>query len=180
MSGSLLIASSPELEELESILAQLEVSPTQLRRDPSGRTWLPAEARALVARDPECEALLQEYVEDELAFAGALDETLTPSNADPFFTARVVDALPRAWVPNRLSPRRRLAVLGLFHAIAGMLALMVFAMVPESTARWAEQAHSVLDWGSDAGPGLWVAATAIAGVALAAFVATRTHDTPTA
>ncbi|MEM7159223.1 MAG: hypothetical protein AAF799_40675 [Myxococcota bacterium] len=175
-----MIATSPELERLESILAQLEVSPAQLRRDPTGASWLPEEARALVDRDPDCESMLREYVEDELAFAGALDEPMTPPSADPFFTARVVDALPQAWVPNRLSPRRRLAVLGLFHVIAGLLALMVFALVPESTARWAEQAHDVLDWGSDAGPGLWVAATAIAGVALAAFVATRTHDTPTA
>jgi len=60
--------------------------------------------------------------------------------ADPFFTARVVEALPRAWAPNRLSPRRRLLVLGLFHMVAGLLAFVVLVMVPESTTQWAEQA----------------------------------------
>lgn len=173
--------SDATLDRLEEILMELEVSPAQLRRDPTGREWLPAEGRALVDSDPRCEAMIREFVDDELELLGALDAPVaaTPS-ADPFFTARVVDALPRSWVPNRLSPRRRLLVLGLFHLVAVMFALVVLVMVPESTERWAEQAHSMLSWGSEAGSSMWLTACAIAGVGLLAVVAARTHDSSAA
>lgn len=170
-----------DASRLEEILVELEVSPAELRRDPRGESWLPAEARALVEADPECERALREFVRDELELLGALEApTVAPPAADPFFTARVVDALPRSWVPHRLSPRRRLVVLGLFHLIAVALALLVLALAPESTARWAEQAHSVLDWGSQVGSSMWLGASAITGVALLAFVVLRTHDSSVA
>ena len=169
------------VERLEEILADLEVAPTRLRRDPAGVGRLPAEGQALVQSDPRCEAMLREFVEDEVALLGAIEGPSSgPPPNDPFFTARVVDALPRTWAPNRLSPRRRLVVLGLFHLVAVALAVVVLAMVPESTARWAEQAHSVLSWGSEWSSGLWLGASGIAGVALLAFLVARTHDSPTA
>lgn len=175
------------VDRFEAILAELEVTPSQLRRDPTGRTWLSAEGMRLASEDPQCTAMLREFVEGELSFLGALHEhedehefVAAPAPAsDPFFTARVVQSLPQAWAPNRLSPRRRLVVLGLFHLIAGVLALMVLLMVPESTARWADQAHEMLRWGSDAGSGLWFGAMAFGAVALAAVFGGRMQS-PTA
>lgn len=170
--------SGTAVDQLESMLVELDVSPAELRRDPQGRGWLPPQARSLVEVDPACAAMLREFVDDELALLGALEDSSVMPSADPFFTARVVDSLPQAWAPNRLSPRRRLLVLGVFHLVAVMLALVVLSMVPESTARWAEEAHSVLRWGSQAGSSLWLTASAIAGVAVVALVAARSHDTP--
>ncbi|MEX1367102.1 MAG: hypothetical protein AB1Z98_28500 [Nannocystaceae bacterium] len=176
---STLAVSVSAVEQLESMLVELDVSPAELRRDPQGRSWLPAQARALVEAEPACAAMLRDFVDDELALLGALEDRSVVPSADPFFTARVVDSLPpQAWAPNRLTPRRRLLVLGVFHLVAVMLALVVLSMVPESTARWAEGAHSVLRWGSQAGSSLWLTASAIAAVAVVALVAARSHDTP--
>ncbi len=147
-----------------------------LRRDPQGRTWLPQSAVALVAAEPECRDVLREFVDDELSLQGALEDPVTPLRADAFFTARVVDALPQAGQsPVRLSPRRRLALLGLFHLVGVALALMVVMMVPESTARWASSAHEVLSWGSDLGVGMWLAACGIGAALLLVLVGSRTH-----
>lgn len=169
-------APTPALDRLDSILAELEVSPTQLREDPEGRSWLPNEAVALVQHHPECRAALREFVEGELALWGALPQ---PAPAvDPFFTARVVEALPSPRSGTRLSPRRRAMLLGLFHVIAGLLTYGVLAMVPESTARWAERAHSMLSWGSELGA-LWPWAAAVGVAMLALLMVGRTH-TPAA
>lgn len=171
-------APTPALDRLDSILAELEVSPTQLREDPEGRTWLPREAVALVQHHPECRAALGEFVEGELALWGALPEPSPAPAVDPFFTARVVEALPSPRSSTRLSPRRRAMLLGLFHVIAGLLAYAVLAMVPESTARWAERAHSMLSWGSELGA-LWPWAAAVGVAMLALLMVGRTH-TPAA
>jgi len=173
-------AMGSEVERLESILVELELSPDVLRNDPSGETWLPEEARALVQAHPECRRALDEFVECEVGLWRVSQDQnpMLLHAADPFFTARVVGALPGPRSGTRLTPRRRALLLGLFHAIAVLLAVVVVTMVPESTARWAEQAHSMLSWGSDLG-GLWFAATAVAGAVLIAFVVGRTH-TPTA
>ncbi|MCA9706267.1 MAG: hypothetical protein KDK70_10500 [Myxococcales bacterium] len=165
-------------QRLEAILLDLEVGPAQLRRDPSGRSWLSAEARALLESHPECRQVLREFVDDELALAGALGGAPAPS-VDPFFTARVVEALPGVRTGPTLSPRRRVMLLGCFHVVAGLLAYAVLTMVPESTARWAAQAHDVLRWGSDSGVGLLVAVAGAGVAVLIALLATRAH-TPAA
>ncbi len=172
-------ACEPEVERLESILAELELSPAELRRDPAGEGWLPADARALVERHPACREALAEFVAGELDLWSVRPETLAPPAVDPFFIARVVDALPSPRSGTSLTPRRRALLLGLFHMVAGLLAYLVLTRVPESTARWAERAHSMLTWGSDAGGGLWLLATAIAAAVLLVVVVRRTH-TPTA
>ncbi|MEM9459430.1 MAG: hypothetical protein AAGF11_34950 [Myxococcota bacterium] len=165
---------SGSLERFESILVELEPSPEQLRRDPAGRDWLPPEARALVDRCPACRAALHEFVDGELQLWNAVEPSSAP-NVDPFFTARVVDALPAAPASPALSPRRRAMVLGLFHVVAGVLAYVVLTMVPESTARWAEQAHQVLRWGSDSGAGSLLAAVGVGAAVAVALLAARTH-----
>jgi hypothetical protein len=86
----------------------------------------------------------------------------------------VVEALPAPRSGTRLSPRRRALVLGLFHVLAIVCGYAVVTMVPESTARWAEQAHDVLAWGSESG-GLWLAFTAVGGAMVLAFVFGRAH-----
>jgi len=166
--------SGTAVDRLESMLVELELSPDVLRRDPSGDTWLPEAARALVKANPACREALDEFVASELHLWTASSEQAMLPPVDPFFTARVVGALPGPRSGTRLSPRRRALVLGLFHVAAGLLACVVVTMVPESTARWAEQAHSMLAWGSESGS-LWLAATAIGGAVLLAFVVGRSH-----
>jgi hypothetical protein len=167
-----------EVERLESILVELELSPDVLRRDPDGETWLPEEARALVRAHSACREALDEFVAGELHLWTASSEQVVLPPVDPFFTARVVGALPGPRTGTRLSPRRRALVLGLFHVLAILCAYAVVTMVPESTARWAEKAHSVLTWGSESG-GLWLAAAAVGGAMLLAFVVGRTHTPAT-
>ncbi|MCH9679977.1 MAG: hypothetical protein K0V04_00980 [Deltaproteobacteria bacterium] len=165
---------SPQ-ERLESILAEVDVTPTQMRRDPSGRTWLPESGRALVEAHPECGDALREYVDEELSLWTALERPGAAPMGDAFFTARVVEALPEPNAATRLSPRRRLALLGLFHIVGVMLAMMVLMMVPESTAQWASSAHDVLSWGSEFGAGMWVIASAVGTALLLVVVGSRTH-----
>lgn len=167
-------AMGSEVERLESILVELELTPAVLRRDPSGDTWLPAEAKALVRAHPACQEAFDEFVVGELHLWSASNEQAMRPPSDPFFTARVVEALPGPRAGTRLSPRRRALVLGLFHVLAIVCAYAVVTMVPESTARWAEQAHDVLVWGSESG-GLWLAATVVGGAMVLAFVVGRTH-----
>ncbi|MCX4245828.1 hypothetical protein [Paraliomyxa miuraensis] len=161
------------LERLDAILAELEISSAQLREDPWGDQWLPQEARALVEQHPQCRAALAEYVEGELALWSSSQDA-TPS-FDPFFTARVVGSLPSPRTGTRLPPLQRAMLLGTFHAVAGVLAYIVLTMVPESTARWAEQAHSVLSWGSELGTSALVVAI-LGGAALTMFVLTRSRS----
>lgn len=161
------------LDRLDSILAELEVSPAELRRDPWGDGWLPDDARALVQERAQCRAALQEFVEGELELWAALPEP-TPT-VDPFFTARVVDSLPSPRLGTRLPPLRRAMLLGSFHVVAGVLAYLVLTMVPESTARWAEQAHSMLSWGSELGtPSLLAAVVGTSVLAMLLVARTRT------
>ena len=166
---------SAEVERLESILVELELTPATLRRDPNGETWLPADARTLVRASPACRRAFEEFVAGELHLFSASSEQVTLPGADPFFTARVVEALPAPRMGTRLSPRRRVMVLGLFHVLAIVGAYAVVTMVPESTARWAEEAHRVLVWGSESG-GLWLAATAIGGAMVLAFIFGRARS----
>lgn len=167
-----------EVERLEVILVDLELSPAVLRRDPTGESWLPEAARALVREHPQCRAALDEFVQGELDLWSASSDQVALPGADPFFTARVVEALPGPRAGTRLSPRRRALLLGLFHALAALFALVVLTAAPESAARWAERAHAMLVWGSELG-GVWLMATAVGGVVLLALLVGRTH-TPAA
>lgn len=160
------------LERLDELLAQLEVAPAELRDDPHGLGWLPVEALALVQAHPQCQQALQEFVEGELSLWSARPSSSAPA-VDPFFTARVVESLPSPRSGTSLSPRRRAMLLGLFHVIAGVLAYAVLTMVPESTARWAAQAHSVLSWGSELGSSMWLGATAMGAALLAVLAVAR-------
>src|SRR5690606_39188448 len=82
------VRATSALDRLDSILAELELSSDDLRRDPHGDGWLPAEARALVQADPSCRAALREFVEGELELWGALPgPTAAAPPVDPFFTA---------------------------------------------------------------------------------------------
>lgn len=163
----------PAVERLEDMLFELEVGPHQLRCDPTGRQWLPAEARALVESSAQCRAAFEAFVRDELQLA-AMGSSDAPA-VDPFFTARVVGSLPDSPSGTGLSPRRRAMVLGAFHVIAVVLTYVVLTMVPESTARWAAQAHTVLSWGSDGVGSLALMLTGAGAALVVAFFASRIH-----
>lgn len=165
-----------EVRRLDELLAQLELSPEVLRRDPSGEHWLPSEARRLVEANTDCQRALDDFVAEELELWSAFDKPLAPG-PDPFFTARVVDSLPEPPSGTRLTPRRRALLLGLFHAVAGVLAYAVLTMVPESTARWAEQAHTWLSWGSTIDTNLWLVGSAVVSVVLVAGLGLRMRTT---
>ncbi len=175
---------------LREVLAEVDVDAATLRRDPKGRTWLPAAAQAWVRDDPECAAMLSDFVAGERELFGQADV-----GPDPFFTARVLDALPPPLRFTGLTPRGRAAVLAVFHVIAGAVAYGIFVWltaspagstastgVPDYAAAVADRAHDVLAGvaalGVDASAP-WLTAFVLGVVALVAFVSSRFNTRPT-
>lgn len=172
------MSTGPSLvHRLREALCDLEVDPAAVRADPSGASWLPAELRTWCDEDAACRQELQEFVAAELELARLSGS----ARADPFFTARVVSALPSRWVGSRLSPHRRAVILAGFYAGAGAAAWGVLAWItPLQTPlqNWtglAERAGALLQAGAPA-PGVAVAAMlAVALLAVLALGAGRTH-----
>lgn len=168
------VASEPVLvDRLREALCEIDVEPAAVRADPSGATWLPAELHAWCLRDDACREELREFVEAELALA----RLSAAERPDPFFTARVVRALPKRFVGSRLSPQGRAIVLSASWAAAGAAAWAVLSwLTPEAT--WAsvlDRAHALLHAGTTVAPhaiAVCVAVVLVVGVALAGG---RTH-----
>lgn len=156
---------------LESLLRDLDVEPEALRKDPTGRSWLPVEASTRLEEDPESHEVLRAFVDRERTLYAEADV-----GADPFFTDRVLRSLPTPLRFTGLTPRRRALVLGAFHALALLSAYAVFVWVaPDSMDAFAASAHDVLQRSADLG-GLWMAAGLVFALAIA-FVAGRSHTT---
>lgn len=96
--------------QLEHALLELDVSSEQLRADPSGRSWLPAELWAQVEHDADARRALREFVAFELEM---FDDARRGSDA--LFTAKVVRALPQGERPDGM---RRHVILASAHALA--------------------------------------------------------------
>ena len=166
-------------DALRELLAEIDVDADTLRRDPQGRTWLPVHAQAWVRDDPECAAMLAHFVAGERELFGLRSDPST----DPFFTARVLDALPAPLSFTGLTPRQRAAVLAVFHVIAGGVAYAIAAVfAPEYMSGLADQAHDVLGDASALGVDAsapWLTAFVLGIVALVAFVSSRSHTSAT-
>lgn len=156
-------------------LCELDVDVRQVLADPTGASWLPPELLRLCRRDPACAAELAEFIEAEAELCSLSDA----EPVDPFFTARVVEALPTTWIGSRLSPYRRAMILGAFYAGAALVSWIVMTMLaPDLTLQLADRAHGLLTT-STAVPWSVIATVAIAGVAAVALVGRRSH-TPVA
>jgi hypothetical protein len=98
--------------------------------------------------------------------------------SDPFFTARVLDALPEPLRFTGLTPRRRAAVLAGFHLLAAAVA---YAIVAGRAPAIADQAHDLLGdtsaFGVDASAP-WLTALVLGIVAVVAFVSSTSHGPP--
>jgi hypothetical protein len=168
------VSTEPALvDRLREALCELDVEPAAVRADPHGATWLPAELHAWCMRDDACREELREFVAAELALA----RLSSAERPDPFFTARVVRALPRRFVGSRLSPQRRAVVLSASWAAAGAAAWAVLSwLTPE--AAWTsavERAHALLHVGTTAAPTAIAACVAVAVVLGVALAGGRTH-----
>jgi len=114
-------ASENRLEAFRSSLLNLDVASDVLRRDPSGRTWLDAEFYSMCQEDPEWQAVLEEWVEEELELFGSVRE-----RGDPLFTQRVLQATVPAEVAGvGLDPRWRSPVITIAYATAILVTLVV-------------------------------------------------------
>jgi len=142
-------------EVVEALLAA-EPSATQLRVDRDGRTWLSEHVYARCRTDPECRHVLAQFVEQERSL---YDAARLPS--DPFFTARVLRALPEVPSGVALSPGRRLAILACFHMLAGLAGYVaVWSSAPERVLAWLEGAAWLADTGAELG-GVWMLMAAV-------------------
>ncbi len=168
-------APAADVARVRAELCELDVDVQQVLADPTGQTWLPAPLWQLCHDDPACAAELAEFVEAEAALCSLSD--VEP--VDPFFTARVVQALPTTWIGSRLSPYRRAMILGVFYAAAALVCwLVVTTLAPGLGLDLADRAHGLL---TTAPPLPWpiLATLVIAVVAAVAFVGRKSH-TPVA
>ena len=110
-----------EIAALDEALGELEVRPAQLRRDPTGATWLPQAWQVRVAAEPALARVVQRFVAEELA----LHESVR-GHADALFTARVIAATAREEVVGAgLAPRTRAWILACAYALATAAGLWV-------------------------------------------------------
>lgn len=165
--------SSPRVDALESMLDELELSASTLRRDPRGETWLPASAQRWCDEEPECRRAVERFVQTERELFDEAD-----AGIDPFFTARVLGDLPRPLAWTGLTPRRRMAVLGAFHLAAAIVAVLVMQWaMPQSVAHVAQRAHGWLQ--ADLDLSMLGGLAAVALVVLVAFGSSRAHTRAT-
>lgn len=161
------------VERLREALCELEVEPSVVRADPGGGSWLPAELLSWCEADPACREELREFVAAELALARLSSD----DGPDPFFTARVVRALPSRIVGSRLSPRGRAVVLSAAWAAAGAAAWAVLSWLSPEALWVAALEHAAALFGTGA-MAVWQTALASVAVAVAVAVALasgRTH-----
>ena len=128
---------------LYDALCELDVQPADVRGDPSGKTWLPDELRALVEADERCQKVLAEWIDEELEFFDSVK--LRP---DALFTDRVVKATePEQIAGAGLEPARRGLVLAAAYALAAGLAILFLRQLVTETSllrRLAEQLRDLL------------------------------------
>jgi hypothetical protein len=114
---------------------------------------------------------------DELEVDDAVevdDSTPAIASRDPFFTAEVLGSLPSRLAFTGITPRQRIALLGLFHGVAlaaGVGAAWTFG--PEVLSGLAHHAHG---WSDALDEVSWAwSLVAVVLVGSVALVATRTH-----
>lgn len=159
---------SPPVARLREHLEQLDVPSSTLKRDPWGETWLPAELKALVEADADCREELRRFVDRELELFGSVRQ-----RNDAMFAARVSKATEHVEIAGAgLDPRIRSWILGLFYALATVVAYVVFAPWIGLADRVGVVAsiQGALGLGGEAGVSAWGLALVIV-VAVAALAA---------
>ncbi len=102
-----------------------------------------------------------------------------PGATDPFFTARVLDALPQPLRFTGLSPRSRTTLIVGVHALAAAMAYVLIGMwQPQWLATTADWAHDSMEFGAGEGSTL-LSVAAVALVAVVAFATARSHTRTT-
>ncbi len=115
---------------LYDALCELDVLAADVRKDPSGKTWLPDDLRALVESNARCREVLAEWIDEELEFFDSVK--LRP---DALFTDRVVKATePEQIAGAGLEPGRRGLVLAAAYALAAGLAILILRSVIVETS----------------------------------------------
>lgn len=155
---------APKLARLREHLEQLDVPSSTLKRDPWGESWLPAELRALVEADAECREELRRFVDRELELFGSVRQ-----RNDAMFAARVVKATGTVEIAGAgLDPRVRSWILGLFYALATVVAYVTLApwIGLADRAGVVVRIHGALGLGGEAGLSAWgLSVVVFAGVA---------------
>lgn len=113
------IEETSRAEAFQTALVELDLTPAQLKQDPSGASWLPDALREQVAGDDELGEVLREFVETELELF-ALDGG--GGGAAAVFTRDVVEALPPRKDPD---PRKRSLILMATYGLALAAALVI-------------------------------------------------------
>lgn len=160
---------SPALVRLREFLEQLDVPSSTLRRDPRGRTWLPRELDTLVEADPECRAELRRFVDRELELFDSVRQ-----RSDPMFERDVLRAAKSVEIAGTgLDPRVRSWILGLFYALATVVAYTTVAPLLGLAERGSVivQARAALGIAGEVDASAWALAVGGAAVALAAILA---------
>ncbi|MCA9681423.1 MAG: hypothetical protein KC457_04440 [Myxococcales bacterium] len=144
-------------EFLEDLIA-LEVDVDLLRRDPQGRSWLPASMRARIDADPDCARELAEFVTMELELHGV---HVPQQPADVFFTRAVMQHLPKV---ETVDDRRRTWILASFYSLAIGVAYLLLGPLLSSgeLAGWIEPARDWVDAHAVEAGGLWMTAAMLA------------------
>lgn len=100
-------------------------------------------------------------------------------SGDPFFTARVLDALPEPLRFTGLSPRSRTTLIVGVHALAAAMAYVLIGMwQPQWLSSTADWAHDSLEFGAGESSTL-LSIAAVAVVAVVAFASARSHTRTT-
>lgn len=170
----------PQVVKLRAFLDEIDVPPSrELRRDPDGKTWLPAEILALVAADPLCQAELRRFVAREIELFDSVRQS-----PDALFTRRVLQAAePQQIAGAGLDPRVRGLILAAFYALATIVAYFMLAPLLGMAAigTWSQQFASVAGVAEGNRETFGVAVLVAAGtVAVAVAFGSRRRHTPPA
>ena len=166
---------TPSVARLRSFLEEADIPSGVLRRDPEGKTWLPAELRALVAADDTCR-----FVDREIELFGSVRQ-----KSDALFTDRVLRAAAPVQIAGAgLDSRLRSYILAFAYALATGVAYLMLAPLLGLAAlgTWTSQlseAVGVDESGASARAVAVLVSAAILVLAVA-FAPWRRHTTPPA
>ena len=170
----------PAVARLRGFLEEADIPSSVLRRDPEGKTWLPAELRALISADPTCHAELRRFVDREIELFGSVRQ-----KSDALFTDRVLRAAAPVEIAGAgLDSRLRSYILAFAYALATGVAYMMLAPLLGLAAlgTWTSQLSNAV--GVDEGGASARAVAVLIGAAIlvlaVAFVPWRRHTTPPA